>query len=522
MTHPMEPFRKYVQAHQADLFALLHNDLATVLPGGLSQEQCTRDLEEWFELIERPERVVDLVQTATIRPDTKMVVAVSKIASYWQRLFDLAIDALEAGVPHMAAILRNFAQLYNTLGHVGIQQIIQMFQDQAERFARVIDSAPLSIIEFDTKGIVQLWNPGAERIFGWSAAEAMGQNVVELLVPDVELEHVQHVIDLLLSGDVVNSRNLNRTKDGRLITCQWSNALLRNSVGEVIGVLSQTEDVSDTVAQEQSLQSTEQRLRNSETLLRVVLDNTPGLVHAKDLDGNYLLVNRQFADLFQLTPDALVGLRDEALIGPDMAAEMRAHDRQVIDSNQMLVREIETDPEYGSRIFEEIKFPIYDTSGQLIGTGGISTDITERRRADLDRARLQQEVINAQQAMLRELSTPLIPLADGLVIMPLIGAIDSNRAQQVIESLLHGVDQNHADTVILDITGVPIVDTQVAAALIQAAQAVKLLGAQVILTGIRPEIAQTLVGLGVDLSRIQTQGSLQAGINAVLRRKVAR
>jgi anti-anti-sigma factor len=194
----------------------------------------------------------------------------------------------------------------------------------------------------------------------------------------------------------------------------------------------------------------------------------------------------------------------------------------VIDSNQIQVREIETDSEYGSRIFEEIKFPIYDTSGQLIGTGGISTDITERRRADLDRARLQQEVINAQQAMLRELSTPLIPMADGLVIMPLIGAIDSNRAQQVIETLLHGVNRNHADTVILDITGVPIVDTQVAAALIQAAQAVKLLGAQVILTGIRPEIAQTLVGLGVDLSRIQTQGSLQAGINAVLRRKVAR
>jgi rsbT co-antagonist protein RsbR len=522
MADAMTPFREYLQAHQADLFALLHNDLATVLPGGLSQAQFTQDLEEWFALIERPERLTELLQTAAIRPDTQVAITVSKISSYRQRLFDLAIDALEAGVPHMATILRKFAQIYNTLDRVGIQQIIQMFQDQTERFARVIDSAPLSIIEFDTNGIVKLWNPGAERIFGWSAAEAIGQNVVELLVPDVELEHVQHVIDLLLSGDIVNSRNLNRTKDGRLITCQWSNAVLRNSVGVVVGVLSQTEDVSAAVVQEQSLQAAEQRLRSSETLLRVVLDNTPGLVHAKDLDGNYLLVNRQFADLFQISPAALVGMRDEALIGPDMAAQMRAHDRQVIDSNQIQVREIETDSEYGSRIFEEIKFPIYDTSGQLIGTGGISTDITERRRADLDRARLQQEVINAQQAMLRELSTPLIPMADGLVIMPLIGAIDSNRAQQVIETLLHGVNRNHADTVILDITGVPIVDTQVAAALIQAAQAVKLLGAQVILTGIRPEIAQTLVGLGVDLSRIQTQGSLQAGINAVLRRKVAR
>jgi rsbT co-antagonist protein RsbR len=103
------------------------------------------------------------------------------------------------------------------------------------------------------------------------------------------------------------------------------------------------------------------------------------------------------------------------------------------------------------------------------------------------------------------------------MVMPLIGAIDTQRAQQIMETLLDGAAQHQARLVILDITGVQVVDTQVAQTFIQAAQAVKLLGAQVMLTGIQPQIAQTLVHLGVDLRDIQTQSSLQAGISAALR-----
>jgi rsbT co-antagonist protein RsbR len=104
------------------------------------------------------------------------------------------------------------------------------------------------------------------------------------------------------------------------------------------------------------------------------------------------------------------------------------------------------------------------------------------------------------------------------MVMPLIGAVDSQRAQQVIETLLEGIARSGAVVAILDITGVPVVDTQVANALLRAAQAVKLLGAQILLTGIRPEVAQTLVGLGADLSGIVTCGSLQTGIAYATRR----
>ena len=136
--------------------------------------------------------------------------------------------------------------------------------------------------------------------------------------------------------------------------------------------------------------------------------------------------------------------------------------------------------------------------------------------AALYRREMEEQVLAAQREALRELSTPLIPITDDVVIMPLIGTIDSGRAQLVMETLLDGVAQQQARLVILDITGVPVVDSQVAQALIRAAQAVKLLGARVMLTGIQPQIAQTLVHLGVDLSGIQTQSSLQAGIAAAL------
>ncbi len=131
---------------------------------------------------------------------------------------------------------------------------------------------------------------------------------------------------------------------------------------------------------------------------------------------------------------------------------------------------------------------------------------------------LQQEAIEAKELALRELSTPLIPLADGVVALPLVGSIDSNRIQQIMETLLEGIATQQADVALIDITGVKVVDTQVADGLLRAAQAAKLLGAQVVLTGISSNIAQTLVHLGADLNGITTHATLQSGIAFAMER----
>ncbi len=130
----------------------------------------------------------------------------------------------------------------------------------------------------------------------------------------------------------------------------------------------------------------------------------------------------------------------------------------------------------------------------------------------------QAEQIEAQQQTIRELSTPILPLYEGILVLPLVGVIDSFRAGQIMERLLTAIAERQSDIVIIDITGVPVIDTAVANYLLQTARAAQLIGAQVILVGIGPEIAQTIVQLGVDLSGIAIGANLQNGIELALRR----
>lgn len=144
---------------------------------------------------------------------------------------------------------------------------------------------------------------------------------------------------------------------------------------------------------------------------------------------------------------------------------------------------------------------------QLVG------DLNERQatlQEAYDRARALADTV-------RELGCPIIPVLPDVLLVPLVGAIDSARAQQIIEQVLLGVSREQASRVLLDITGVPLVDAQVAAALLQTARAVGLLGARVTLVGVRPEIAQHLVGLGADLQGIETRASLASAFRDLAR-----
>ncbi|HLR67310.1 RsbT co-antagonist protein RsbRA [Virgibacillus alimentarius] len=127
-----------------------------------------------------------------------------------------------------------------------------------------------------------------------------------------------------------------------------------------------------------------------------------------------------------------------------------------------------------------------------------------------------ENVVSLQRLALQELSAPLIPVMENITIMPLIGTIDTERAKFIMENLLEGVIRHNSEVVLMDITGVPVVDTMVAHHIIQAAEAVRLIGAKCILVGIRPEIAQTIVNLGIDLSQFPTKSSLRKGFTTAL------
>lgn len=155
----------------------------------------------------------------------------------------------------------------------------------------------------------------------------------------------------------------------------------------------------------------------------------------------------------------------------------------------------------------------------------LETTINERT-ADLQKAlhaveqreaQLQQTLIELRtsQETIRELSAPVLPILPGVLVTPLIGAIDEARAQVFVSNVLHAIERERARYVIFDITGVPLVDTQVARTILQAADAARLLGAQVAVVGIRPEVAQTMVGLGVALKQMHTFANLQQAIGTL-------
>lgn len=128
-----------------------------------------------------------------------------------------------------------------------------------------------------------------------------------------------------------------------------------------------------------------------------------------------------------------------------------------------------------------------------------------------------ERTISLQKIALQELSASLIPVFDGISVMPLVGTIDTERAKHIIERLLQGVVNQGAEVVLIDITGVPVVDTMVAHHIIQAADAVRLVGAKCMLVGIRPEIAQTIVTLGIDLNDFMTTSTLRRGMQEALK-----
>jgi rsbT co-antagonist protein RsbR len=124
----------------------------------------------------------------------------------------------------------------------------------------------------------------------------------------------------------------------------------------------------------------------------------------------------------------------------------------------------------------------------------------------------RERIIRQQQDALRELSTPVLQVRERLLILPIIGVLDNQRATQLTDQLLRGIRTNRAKVVVIDITGVPEIDTSVANHLVQTVDASRLMGASVIITGLSSDIARTLVTIGVDLSKMNTIGDLQGGI----------
>ena len=164
----------------------------------------------------------------------------------------------------------------------------------------------------------------------------------------------------------------------------------------------------------------------------------------------------------------------------------------------------------GSRFWASVVITaLRDDKGNLKGFGKVTRDLSERKHAE--------EKLKQQSRDIMEMATvPVVQVWEGILLVPLIGMLDSARTQQLMERLLQRLTETSSAVAVVDITGVPTIDTQTAQHLIETIKAVRYIGAEVVLTGVRPAIAQTLVHLGVDLSSAATRSNLAAGLRVAL------
>ncbi|AKT38098.1 PAS domain S-box protein [Chondromyces crocatus] len=307
------------------------------------------------------------------------------------------------------------------------------------------------------------------------------------------------------------------------------------------------EEVERLRAQVAALESEASGLREERDRFRRLCDLSPNVIYLYDLDeSRNLYANRQLAELLGYgTEDMLrmggtlmatIGHPDDMAVMPEHIGRLRqARDGDVLEVAYRCQR---PDGSWRWLLSKDIVFG-RDEAGRPRWILGVVEDVTERRRAEdelrlqeheiarqaeellvreAERAALQDQVIEAHQVAMRELSTPLMPIADQVLAMPLVGTIDRERSQRILEVLLDGISEQQAHVAILDITGVREANGQVADALIRVARAARLLGAEVVLTGVSPSVAQALMAADVDLGETLTLGTLQAGISYALRR----
>lgn len=383
------------------------------------------------------------------------------------------------------------------------EEEVQRLNAEALRiFKSLVENAMDGITMSDMDGLFSYANASYCRMLGYTFEELQGYSVATVFDDPSQTEQVGQELTTggTWSGSITYRRKDRSTFEGHVQS--W---LLYDEAEQPQAVAGVVRDVTEQQQHERSL-------RQSQALLQSLLDNMPLAVYVKDAEGRYTIINQLAATFLHASSQEVVGKTDHDLLPPEVARMWLQNHQHVLTSGETLKNEFEFPLEDGRHTFVSMLFPLLNIQGEIYAVGGISTDMTERKRAEEERAILQQQIIDAQQAAIRELSTPLLPLAEHVIALPLVGSIDSSRAQQVMETLLEGIAAYQADVAIVDITGVKVVDTQIAQMLLQTARAVRLLGAQIILTGISSALAQTLVHLGADLSGIITRSTLQQGI----------
>ncbi len=258
--------------------------------------------------------------------------------------------------------------------------------ESEERLRSIVQSTGDAIILMDTRGQVAFWNSGAEKIFGYTAEEMLGQSVTRIIPSRLREAHQRGVERVAAAGRLTLEADMfeltGLRKDGTEFPLEFSLAAwTAKSTLFITGI------IRDISARRQA----ESALRDSEERFRAIMDHSPALIFIKDLAGRYLQANRQFEIISHLAPGDLVGKTDEEVFPPEQAAVFRDNDRKVLETGAPMKFEEAVLHDDGLHTSVVVKFPLLDAYGRCYALCGIATDITDRKRAEEARQQLTKD-----------------------------------------------------------------------------------------------------------------------------------
>ncbi|WP_437276856.1 PAS domain-containing protein [Sorangium sp. So ce375] len=351
--------------------------------------------------------------------------------------------------------------------------------------------SPLAVVGVGLDLAITAWNEGAERQLGFSRQEAMGRSIAELLPSPDGAESWRRLLD----EDSGEQRLRHARSDGRDVAIAWVHHRVLDARGDAAGVVCIGRDVTAEI-EASRLHAEHQHI------LRALVDNLDVIVWACDASGVFTYFDGKSLAAAGLKPGQLVGLSTFDIYKEHETVGLRTALRGEPLHNIM---------EVGGKPIENWFVPVRSEGGEVSSVVGITLDLSESRRAERE-LRERLAIIERQQQVIRQLSTPILQVWKGVLALPMIGVVDSARTAEVMDSLLQAVVRTGARYALLDLTGVEAVDTKTASYLVDLVRAIRLLGAEGIITGIRPSVAQTIVSLGIDLAEITTLSDLQAGL----------
>ena len=358
------------------------------------------------------------------------------------------------------------------------------------------------VVRLDETGAVRTWHEGAERLYGYHASEIVGRPMSVVYTED-EIRDGRPAFDLRTAAETGRcvTEGYRVRKDGSQFWASVTLTPIRGAGGTLYGYVRVTQDHTERRQQELEMRAVE-RMLDAITDFEVI---------RLDPDGTVRSWSRGAKRLKQYSEEEVIGHHVSMFYAEE---DVRAGLAERELSSALRDTRFETEGwrirKDGSRFWANVVLsPIVDDTGVHVGFVKIGRDLSERRE--------QEQLVQRQRDEILELSTPVIQVWDKVLVLPVIGTLDSLRASRLTESLLERISADQAEVVIIDISGVPAIDTDVAQHLLKTVEAARLMGAVSVLSGVRPETAQAIVHLGIELGSLRSRNSLRDALQLALR-----